>query len=273
MDSEELLGRLARLAGLVPRYTDQRGTLRVASLEGQRRCLEAMGLDLSSPTAIDEAIRSFRHPSPHALHVVAEGNNPRLSGLSELPATIAIRLEDGAPRTARLTSTGEILPEHPLPIGYHEMTAPGWRHPLHLAVTPALSYHPQWILRQESRWGLATHVYALGGRGPLGLFSDLARLLEGVAAAGGDGVLINPICAGFLDRPEVKSPYQPSDRRGLNPLYIDVHAAAREFGVYLKWDEAPAGAGIDYPTAAASQLAGLRALAAAAPGLVKTAVS
>ena len=78
----------------------------------------------------------------------------------------------------------------------------------------------------ERRFGLAAHLYSLRRRGDQGLgdFTTLALLGEATARAGGSIVGINPLHALFGEDRERASPYHPSDRRFLDPIYVDVAA-------------------------------------------------
>ncbi|MFD2238373.1 4-alpha-glucanotransferase [Aureimonas populi] len=82
---------------------------------------------------------------------------------------------------------------------------------------------PDWLAAHRV-WGVACQLYALRSRRSLGLgdFEDLARLAE-IAARGGASFLgVSPLHALFLADPARCSPYSPSTRRFLNPLYIAV---------------------------------------------------
>jgi len=86
------------------------------------------------------------------------------------------------------------------------------------------AYQPGFAQAGERCWLLAVQLYSLQtpenwGHGD---FGDLTRLLEIVACAGGDGIGLNPLHLLFEDRPEEASPYAPSSRRFLNPLYLDI---------------------------------------------------
>src|SRR6185436_18010639 len=76
----------------------------------------------------------------------------------------------------------------------------------------------------ERRFGLAAHVYALKRSGDQGIgdFTTLAEIGAATARAGGAVVGINPLHALFPQDRERASPYHPSDRRFLDPIYIDV---------------------------------------------------
>ncbi|WP_126445295.1 4-alpha-glucanotransferase [Sulfuricystis multivorans] len=83
------------------------------------------------------------------------------------------------------------------------------------------------VLAEGGRlWGLSVQLYSLrsGRNWGIGDFTDLAALVELVAAAGGDFIGLNPLHALFPDDPTRISPYSPSHRAFLNVLYIDVEA-------------------------------------------------
>ena len=75
-------------------------------------------------------------------------------------------------------------------------------------------------------WGLSIQLYGLRSNRNWGIgdFSDLAELAELAASAGAAAVQMNPLHALFGARPAHCSPYSPSSRRFINPLYIDVDA-------------------------------------------------
>ncbi len=75
-------------------------------------------------------------------------------------------------------------------------------------------------------FGPAVQLYALRSKRNWGIgdFTDLATLARAAAAQGASFVGVNPLHELFLDRPAEASPYSPSTRLALNPLYIDVEA-------------------------------------------------
>ena len=75
-------------------------------------------------------------------------------------------------------------------------------------------------------WLLAVQLYGIRSRRNWGHgdFSDLLALIELAAEAGAAGVGLNPLHALFDDPPDQPSPYSPSSRLFLNPLYIDLDA-------------------------------------------------
>ena len=84
------------------------------------------------------------------------------------------------------------------------------------------------LARRGRVWGITCQLYGLRSERNWGIgdFEDLAHLAELAAAAGADFVGVNPLHALFLAEPSRYSPYSPSSRRFLNPLYISVDALA-----------------------------------------------
>ncbi len=88
----------------------------------------------------------------------------------------------------------------------------------------ARCFLPPALLTGARRFGLAAHLYALKREGDQGIgdFTTLAEIATATAAAGGSIVGINPLHALFPRERKRASPYHPSDRRFLDPIYIDV---------------------------------------------------
>ena len=91
-------------------------------------------------------------------------------------------------------------------------------------VAPKQIYQPDALRRGERLSGMNVQLYSLRsaqnwGIGDLG---DLRRLAADFADDGIDFLGINPLHALFTTRPNWASPYSPSSRRWLNPIYIDV---------------------------------------------------
>ena len=73
-------------------------------------------------------------------------------------------------------------------------------------------------------WGWMLQLYALRSAASWGAgdFADLARFAEWAAETGAGALLLNPLHAVPPIRPVPASPYSPSSRRYVNPLYLRV---------------------------------------------------
>ncbi|MGA8841353.1 MAG: 4-alpha-glucanotransferase, partial [Candidatus Aquilonibacter sp.] len=113
----------------------------------------------------------------------------------------------------------------PVEIGYYD----------NLIVVPERAYVPP-ELETQPAWGIAAQLYSLRSahNDGIGDFGDLAQLASMAGQLGASTVALNPLHELHLSNPPAASPYAPLSRRYLNALYIDVRAAAAEFGVSLE---------------------------------------
>lgn len=84
------------------------------------------------------------------------------------------------------------------------------------------------LAQGENIFGLAAHLYALRGAQPtaLGNFATLGEFSETANKADAAFAGINPLHHLFPTDRSRASPYQPSDRRFIDPIYIDAGAGA-----------------------------------------------
>ncbi|HEX8666831.1 MAG TPA: glycogen debranching protein GlgX, partial [Allosphingosinicella sp.] len=95
-----------------------------------------------------------------------------------------------------------------------------------LTVAPKQAWLPESVRSGRKLFGIAAQLYSLRRPGDQGIgdFTALAELAARSAAAGAAAVGINPLHAMFQGERERASPYQPSDRRFLDPIYLDLEA-------------------------------------------------
>ncbi len=123
---------------------------------------------------------------------------------------------------------------------------------------------PQW-LEHDRAWGISAQVYELRSARNWGIgdFADLAAFCAVAGKTGADFVGINPMHALFMAEPTKCSPFSPSSRLFLNPIYI---AVDRVPGYEEKFADRHAieplreTALVDYAGVAAVKLAALRAI-------------
>ena len=131
-----------------------------------------------------------------------------------LPTAAELTLEDGTVIQLR-----DRLPDD-LPIGYHQLIPLGGSSPVRLIVSPGRCLLPPGL----RIWGWSAQVYATRSRQSWGMgdLADLRRLAHWSKDLGARMVLINPMHAASPVLPQEASPYSPSSRRYLNPLYLRI---------------------------------------------------
>ncbi|MBL8566778.1 MAG: glycogen debranching protein GlgX [Hyphomicrobiaceae bacterium] len=258
------LDLLSTRAGIVPSYWDLQGREQVASFATKQAMLAAMGIDTRSEHAARDALHRLDTDAWQCalgpVTVLRIGRDASLWRVvvtlpaEALAATIRwhIAYEHGGSRrgevrardltclqSRRLDGTTYMrvalhVPRD-LPCGYHRLDVEtgAVSASTSLIIAPERSYVPEWLARRERTWGLACQLYGLraapsastSGRDlGIGDLSSLAELTSRVAHSGGSAVGINPLHALFLSEPDRASPYSPSSRLFLNPLYIDLSA-------------------------------------------------
>jgi len=253
--------RLCAESGIVDAYYDIRGVHHVASVEARRSLLAAMRI----PAATDAEVRASladnhrrawqdlvapvmvlrQAESPPAIRITLDA--ARL----QTPLRWRLRLEDGTrhegswPLDARqaiehtelddrrLWRFAPPLPVNPAP-GYHriELESAGERFESQLIIAPATCYLPRFIDGGARGWGISLQLYALRSARNWGIgdFTDLQTAIEILAPLGVDSVGLNPLHALFPQLPENASPYSPSSRDFINPVYLDIDLIAEADG-------------------------------------------
>jgi 4-alpha-glucanotransferase len=132
-----------------------------------------------------------------------------------------------------------------------------------LVVCPARAYQGE-ESGPRCMWALAVQLYGVRSARNWGHgdFTDLLTLVDLAADLGAAGVGLNPLHALFDDRPTEPSPYFPSSRLFLNPLYIDLEAVPefpgpRQAGIADVLAAARDSTMVDYPAVADAKHRGL----------------
>ncbi|MBB6250639.1 glycogen debranching protein GlgX [Nitrospirillum iridis] len=244
-----LLDRYAQAAGIAPDWWDEMGGHHPVSDQSKRALLGAMGLEADTAGAVNDGLARLseegpRRPLPRAV-VGTAGQPLRLWVPAPRGDTLDLVLapEDGPVRSLRTRLDGRrqavIAPD-----GRHgvamEITLPALPPGLHglrladrpeitamLVVAPPQAYSPPALLPGARTFGIGAHLYTLrrqdGDQG-VGDFTTLGRLGALAGAEGAATIGINPLHALFGGDRERASPYHPSDRRFLDPIYIDLSA-------------------------------------------------
>jgi (1->4)-alpha-D-glucan 1-alpha-D-glucosylmutase len=258
--NENVLDQLAELCGIEPSYQDIWGITHKVSEKTKLGLLRAMGLSVDDEASVRSALAEkkaiFCRRLLDPVLVVRE---------NESPIRIKVRLaekdtgkgfewslkEEGGnyhsntflPKELKVESRGEVgdgthvqyvlsLPVTPGP-GYHQLEirqlegGPDLAGVMRLIVAPAACYTP-YGLKEGRVWGPGVQLYALRSRRNWGIgdLTDLKTLVSCCADMGAGILGINPLHALFLEDPGYASPYSPSSRLFINPLYLDVEAIA-----------------------------------------------
>ncbi len=245
----KMLDRLAAAAGIAADWWDVAGTYHAVSADTKRALLAAMGMPTTSTD--DARAHLFAIASQRECRELPEllvgRENARLTvpiaeGDARRRSSGTIRLESDGGRAQLLrfdaaTLPGEVLTAvdgrrvarrmltlPPLPVGEYRLGFDGEASECRIVVAPDRCFLPDELRTGARRFGLAAHLYALRRRGDWGVgdFTTLGDCGAATAQVGGSIVGINPLHMLFGDDRERASPYHPSDRRFLDPIYIDV---------------------------------------------------
>ena len=196
--------------GVVDEYYDALGTHRVTSPETRATIHAAMGVEPGSER---------RTPPPVLVLRSGEQHGGELHG--------QLVLENGERREV----SGSLPTD--LPTGYHDFFAaagdrnpaglnPADGRPLRIIVSPGRCHLPADL----RIWGWAVQLYAARSRASWGMgdFGDLARLGAWARPLGAGMLVVNPLDAVAPTLPQESSPYYPSSRRFLNPIYLSIES-------------------------------------------------
>jgi 4-alpha-glucanotransferase len=196
------LERLATAHGVASRYVDWQQRPVEVDPDVVRAVLGLLGVEAGDAGAVRASLAAIRRRRVHTI-VAREGRTPPRIPAGEL------RAEDGGVREVRDRLPADLAP------GWYRLSARGRQHTV--IVAPERLAHPP----RSAGWML--QLYALRSHGSWGAgdFADLATFASW-AARRTDAILLNPLHAVAPVRPVPASPYSPSSRRYVNPLYLRV---------------------------------------------------
>jgi 4-alpha-glucanotransferase len=227
-------------------YWDWQGNQVIVGAQTISAVLQALGVDTSDEAAVQRSLaqvadRTWRRTLPPI--VVCRQGSTRWVPV-HLPDGDQVQvwtiLEDGARREVRQVDnyitpraidgdlTGEATFEisGDLPLGWHVLNARIGEQTVScpLVISPAVMVLPP-ALAHGRAWGLLSQMYSVRSRQSWGI-GDLADLSDMMAWAAtdlsADFVLVNPLHAAEPVAPMEPSPYLPTSRRFVNPIYIRV---------------------------------------------------
>ncbi|HEX5444369.1 MAG TPA: 4-alpha-glucanotransferase [Pirellulales bacterium] len=178
-------------------YEDAHQVWRETDTATRSAILKAMGVGEDSAPPLENAVQ-----------IVRQGSAPRPFQTGKLV------LEDGG-----VVQAAGRLPKD-LPMGYHTLwPADEAVAPIRVIVTPC-----RCVLPGDGEWGWAAQLYAARSAESWGMgdLADLRRLARWSAGQEAKLLLLNPLSAATPSPRQQASPYYPSSRRFLNPLYLRV---------------------------------------------------
>lgn len=241
------LVQLAEMYGITPRYHSFFGTEETVPAATLVKVLDSMGVDAASPERVEVSLahaldEPWRRTLPPVV-VLRERQTPEVPVHVTHGDAVEVWLELDAeagggrrrlsqadrwtePRTVDGRQVGRATFRLPadLPLGWHTLRAsgPSGDARCHVVVTPERLELPA-HLAAERAWGFMAQLYSVRSKESWGV-GDLADLAEICRLAGrrcgADFVLINPLHAAEVVPPMSPSPYLPTTRRFVNPLYI-----------------------------------------------------
>ena len=220
---DAVLADLAEQAGVSPEWWGLDGSHHPVSAASKRALLEAMDLPAASNAQARESLWRLGEDSRRALPacLVRRIGETLIVPVRGPQRWLTVELESGEVDHHPVVDGEARLPA--LPLGRHRLRLDDDQGAL--IVVPAMAFqHP--ALDEARRFGLSAQLYALRRTGDQGVgdFTTLRLLAEGAAAQGAALLALNPLHALFPDDRERASPYYPSDRRFLDPLYLDLSA-------------------------------------------------
>jgi 4-alpha-glucanotransferase len=242
--SSRQLAELADAYGIATQFWDWKGRLTEVDDATVIAILAGLDVDASSPDKADQALAAAQdHPWTRLLPacVVTEQGigKPVLVHVRHGDwVRVSVRLEEGGridlmqlrhdvePRLIDGQLTGEAAFEIPdsLPLGYHRLQAvtEAAQAESTLVVSPGFVGFPP-AMADKRVWGYALQLYSLTSAESWGLgdLADLADLAVWSATQQYAGfVLVNPLHAAEPCPPMEASPYLPTSRRYVNPIYL-----------------------------------------------------
>ncbi|MDO4606982.1 MAG: 4-alpha-glucanotransferase [Bowdeniella nasicola] len=239
----EALHTLANAYGVATEYWDFHGEHRQVTHSTLQAVLAALGVEIKNDDDVARALTEhanepWRHLLPPCT-VVRSGQEHNLA--VHVPDGVGVKvyvdLEDGGrwelsqkdvwvqPQQidGQMRGRATFLIPADLPLGWHTLTAEradGVSAQAPLAITPQRLPEPQ--LDTSRGWGAMAQLYSVRSAQSWGMGDarDLAEMGSFFGAVGADFLLINPLHATHLQTPITPSPYLPTSRRFVSPLYI-----------------------------------------------------
>jgi glycogen operon protein len=216
----ETLARLAEAAGIQPEWWTVDGERHQVSDDTRRALLAAMRLPAGTEGEARDSLERLSEPRPLPACFSAREGEP-----TQLPVRFERWLTIDTPEPTRVRASNGMAILPPLPGGrYRVIPDDAEEFACRLTIAPPHAWLPESMRAGRKLWGIGAQLYSLRREGDQGIgdFTTFVQLATRAAAAGASAVGLNPLHALFREDRERASPYSPSDRRFLDPIYLNV---------------------------------------------------
>ncbi|MDQ4011144.1 MAG: 4-alpha-glucanotransferase [Actinomycetota bacterium] len=199
------LEELAAAHGVATWYRDAQRRRIDVDADVVRRVLALLGVGADTSAQVRDALAATREPGLPGTVVLRQGQSREIG----VPGVLSD--EHGADMSVKGALPADLAP------GWYSLTS-GQAHTTVLVAPSTLPEPPR-------TWGWMLQLYALRSARSWGIgdLGDLREFIAWTATAHGAGaVLVNPLHAVTPTHPVQPSPYSPSSRRFVNPLYLRI---------------------------------------------------
>jgi 4-alpha-glucanotransferase len=199
------LENLAAAHGVATWYRDAQRRRVDVDPDVVRRVLGLIGVSADTPAQVRDALAATRQAGTPGTVVLRQGQS------QQIPDSGVLRDEHGTEQPVSGTLPASLAP------GWYSLTI-GDQHSTVLVAPPTLPDPPH-------TWGWMLQLYALHSASSWGIgdLADLRDFITWTTTAHNSGaVLVNPVHAVTPIAPVQPSPYSPSSRRFVNPLYLRI---------------------------------------------------
>ena len=248
--------RLCEASGIIESYYDIRGVHHVANLETKMSLLKSMRITIENDSDIHSELEKIRLRDWQAIvapvHVYQRSISDACIALvlnkTQIEQSIVWQItEDNGEvhqgewrfdvhhAAEQCDIDGKMLFKFFVPLpsvsndGYHQLNlqlADAVSVNSRLIATPDTCYLLDSFEGSKKIWGIGLQLYSLRSKRNWGIgdFSDLNNVCKILAPLGVDFIGLNPLHTLFPHLPENASPYSPSSRKFLNPIYLDIES-------------------------------------------------
>ncbi|WP_020173820.1 4-alpha-glucanotransferase [Methyloferula stellata] len=230
----DLLWRLAEQAGVARTYRDAFGVGFDPGEEGVRAVLAGLGFAVETQSDLEDSIARlevFRSALIARVIPCEAGERTRVAVVNPPDAILSWRVTLETGKTSEGLATiafedGAASFELPgCPAGYHDLHVEAGRQKAKalLISAPRRAYLPQAFMEGACGFGLAAQVYGLRSARDCGIgdLTAIASLAEASGTYGASFLGLSPLHALFSADRTKFSPYSPSSRLFIDPIFID----------------------------------------------------